>query len=112
MILVTGGAGYIGSHVVLELVRTGKEVIVLDNLSRGHKELAFGDVFEEGDVQNFSFVDQVFKKYNVEAVVHFAASSLVGESMKSPEDYYYNNVFGTLNLLRAMRINHVHRMVN
>ena len=111
MILVTGGAGYIGSHVVLELVRTGKEVIVLDNLSRGHKELAFGDVFEEGDLQNFSFVDHVFKKYNVEAVVHFAASSLVGESMTSPEDYYYNNIFGSLNLLRAMRMNDVHRIV-
>ncbi len=111
MILVTGGAGYIGSHVVLELNKTGKEVIVLDNLSRGHKELAFGDVFEEGDLQNFSFIDTVFKKYNIEAVVHFAASSLVGESMTSPEDYYYNNLFGSLNLLRAMRINDVNRIV-
>lgn len=111
MILVTGGAGYIGSHVVLELKEAGYEVLVLDNLSRGHRELAFGDAFEEGDLQNFPFLDGVFKKYDIEAVVHFAASSLVGESMKKPEEYYYNNVFGTLNLLRAMRINEVNKIV-
>jgi UDP-glucose 4-epimerase len=111
MILVTGGAGYIGSHVVLELKEAGYEVLVLDNLSRGHRELAFGDSFEEGDLQNFPFLDGVFKKYHIEAVVHFAASSLVGESMEKPEEYYYNNVFGTLNLLRAMRINEVNKIV-
>lgn len=111
MILVTGGAGYIGSHVVLELKESGYEVLVLDNLSRGHRELAFGNAFEEGDLQNFPFLDGVFKKYDIEAVIHFAASSLVGESMKRPEEYYYNNVFGTLNLLRAMRINEVDKIV-
>ena len=111
MILVTGGAGYIGSHVVLELKRNGEEVAVLDNLDRGHSDLTFGDVFEEGDLRNFPFLDSVFKKYSFEAVVHFAASSLVGASMSDPETYYYNNIFGTLNLLRAMRINSVRKIV-
>lgn len=111
MILVTGGAGYIGSHVVLELKRSGRDVVVLDNLSRGHEELALGDAFEEGDLQNYSFVDGVFKKYSFQAVLHFAASSLVGESMEDPEKYYYNNIFGTLNLFRAMRINKVDKIV-
>jgi UDP-glucose 4-epimerase len=111
MILVTGGAGYIGSHVVLELEKSGERVVVLDNLDRGHRELAFGEAFEEGDLRNFPFLDSLFKKYRFDAVVHFAANSLVGESMTDPESYYYNNVFGTLNLLRAMRINNVGKIV-
>ena len=111
MILVTGGAGYIGSHTVLALREAGHGVVVLDNLSRGHRDLVFSDHFEEGDLQNFPFLDSVFSKYSIRAVVHFAASSLVGESMKDPESYYYNNICGTLNLLRAMRKNRVMRLV-
>lgn len=111
MILVTGGAGYIGSHTVIALKEAGFRTVVADDLSRGHEELVFSDYFEEGDLKNYSFIDSVLKKYPLEAVIHFAASSLVGESMEKPEDYYYNNITGSLNLLRAMRINGIDKIV-
>lgn len=101
-ILVTGGAGYIGSHTVAALLERGEEVVVVDNLQTGHREAILGGAFYEGDLRDKAFLDQVFAENKIEAVIHFAANSLVGESMQNPAKYYDNNVFGTLTLLEAM----------
>lgn len=111
MLLVTGGAGYIGSHVALELRRRGRETLIFDDLSKGHRDLAGDAPFEEGDLKNLSRVREIFAKYPIEGVLHFAAKSLVGESMAMPMDYYRNNVVGTINLLTAMEEHGVKRMV-
>jgi len=103
VILVVGGAGYIGSHMVLDLLRAGYEVITLDNLSRGHRELLPGGTFVEGDLGNPDDLEQVFSAHPVKAVMHFAAHSLVGESVEQPLDYYRNNVVNTVTLLEAMQ---------
>ena len=104
-ILVTGGAGYIGSHAVLALQRAGYEVIVLDNLSYGHPELV-KDVLKVklviGDTRDRSLLDQLFANHEISAVMHFAAYIAVGESVSNPAKYYRNNVSGTLTLLEAM----------
>ena len=102
-ILVIGGAGYIGSHMVADLLRTGYPVVTLDNLSRGHRELLPGGDFIEGDLGNRGDLDRVFSQYPVKAVMHFAAWSLVGESVEKPLEYYRNNVANTLTLLEAMQ---------
>ena len=102
-ILVVGGAGYIGSHMVLDLQRAGYPVVTLDNLSRGHRELVPGGDFIEGDLGNPADLDTVFSRYPVKAVMHFAAWSLVGESVEQPLAYYRNNVANTLALLEAMQ---------
>lgn len=103
-ILVTGGAGYIGSHVVEELKQNGFVPIVYDNLSTGHENAVPEDVLLiNGDIHDMDFVKHVMCEYEIDAVMHFAASSLVGESMENPGRYYYNNVAGTLSLLDAMR---------
>lgn len=103
MILVVGGAGYIGSHTVKELILKGKKVIVLDNLSTGHREAVDGKaVFIQGDLGNDKIVEQIFETYPVEAVMHFAANSLVSESVQKPLKYYKNNVVSTLTLLEKM----------
>jgi UDP-glucose 4-epimerase len=103
MILVVGGAGYIGSHLVKELVKD-REVVVLDNLSTGHRwavdERAH---FVQGDLGNQNDLDVLFSTYSIEAVMHFAANSLVGESVVDPIKYYENNVASTLTLLKAMK---------
>jgi UDP-glucose 4-epimerase len=101
-ILVTGGAGYIGSHTVLELVGRGHRVVVLDNLSKGHRAALQGVELVHGDTGNCVLVRELFKKHEVEAVVHFAASSLVGESVRQPAAYYHNNLVKGLALLDAM----------
>jgi len=107
-ILVTGGAGYIGSHCVLSLLENGYEVVIFDNLSTGHIETVeklkkYGHVdFVKGDLQNLSDIKSLFNLYKTDAVIHFAAFSQVGESVKNPQKYYMNNVCGTLNLLSAM----------
>jgi UDP-glucose 4-epimerase len=101
-ILVVGGAGYIGSHMVLDLHRAGYEVVVLDNLSRGHQDLLTGGLFVEGDLGDISLLDRVFSQHRIAAVMHFAAFSLVGESVSKPLDYYRNNVAKTVELLAAM----------
>ncbi|UXH43200.1 UDP-glucose 4-epimerase GalE [Rossellomorea vietnamensis] len=102
MILVVGGAGYIGSHLVKELVEE-KEVVVLDNLSTGHENLIDERVrFVQGDLGNRETLEQLFSKYPIEAVMHFAANSLVGESVQNPYKYYDNNVSNTLTLLDVM----------
>lgn len=102
MILVVGGAGYIGSHLVKELIKT-KEVVVLDNLSTGFRSLVDNKaLFVEGDIGNVEVLNRIFTEYKIEAVMHFAANSLVGESVKNPYKYYQNNVSSTLNLLNTM----------
>ena len=113
MILVTGGAGYIGSHTTIALLNAGYDVVIFDNLELGHSEIietlkniqTKGRVvnFIQGDLKNLNDIKSVFERHkDIQAVVHFAAYSQVGESVKNPQKYYYNNVFGTLNLLNAM----------
>ncbi|AEI46175.1 UDP-glucose 4-epimerase GalE [Paenibacillus mucilaginosus] len=101
-ILVTGGAGYIGSHTVAELLARGEEVVIVDNLHQGHREAVLGGKLYEGDLRDAEFLDTVFGENEIDAVIHFAASSLVGESMQNPGKYYHNNVYGTLCLLEKM----------
>ena len=111
-LLVLGGAGYIGSHTALELIKKGHEVIVVDNLVTGY-EKAIPDkaVFYQGDIRNFDFLDNLFKKEKIDAVIHFAAYSLVGESVTNPLKYYDNNLYGTKVLLEAMIKNNVNKIV-
>lgn len=117
MILVTGGAGYIGSHCVMALLENNNDVVIFDNLSTGHIETVqtlqkYGNVeFQQGDLTNFDDINSVFNKFNIEKVVHFAAFSQVGESVVNPQKYYINNVCGTINLLRAMLENKVKKFV-
>jgi UDP-glucose 4-epimerase len=102
-ILVTGGAGYIGSHINLELHRRGYKTVVLDNLHRGHRELVHAGEYIAGDVTDAAVIKTVLSRYNIAAVMHFAALTYVGESVAAPAEYYTNNVAGTLNLLNCMR---------
>ncbi|WKY45588.1 UDP-glucose 4-epimerase GalE [Eubacteriaceae bacterium ES2] len=111
-ILVCGGAGYIGSHVVEALLEKNFQVVVLDNLSTGHrKAVPAAACFEEGDIKNLDFLMRLFKKHKIDGVMHFCANSLVGESMEKPILYYENNVAGTLNLLKAMVENNVLKFI-
>jgi len=103
VILVVGGAGYIGSHMVLDLLRADYPVVTLDNLSRGHRELLPGGEFIEGDLGNPADLEAVFSQYPVRAVMHFAAHSQVGESVDEPLMYYRNNVANTIGLLECMQ---------
>ncbi len=108
MILVVGGAGYIGSHCVLALSEKGYDVAILDNLSTGHIETVetlknIANVhFHKGDLLNIADLENVFSENKIDAVIHFAAFSLVGESVKEPKKYYVNNVMGSINLLNTM----------
>lgn len=111
-LLVLGGAGYIGSHTALELIKKGHEVIVVDNLVTGYeKAIPNKAVFYQGDIRNFDFLDNLFKKERIDAVIHFAAYSLVGESVTNPLKYYDNNLYGTKVLLEAMIKNNVNKIV-
>ncbi|MGF1539687.1 MAG: UDP-glucose 4-epimerase GalE [Pleurocapsa sp.] len=113
-ILVTGGAGYIGSHASLALKQAGYEVIVLDNLSYGHREIIEDVVKVElvvGDTSDRAILDQLFATRNIAAVMHFAAYIAVGESVQKPGAYYRNNVASTLNLLEAMVAHGVNKFV-
>ena len=101
-ILVTGGAGYIGSHCVAALLDQGADVVVVDDLSKGHRQAVKGGRLYIGDVADQHFLDGVFSRENVEAVIHFAAYSLVGESMSIPDEYFRNNVTAGLTLIRTM----------
>jgi len=111
MILVTGGAGYVGSHIVAELVDRGREVAVVDNLSCGHREAVRGVKLYEGDIRDEAFLDKVFSEIKVDAIIHFAANSLVGESVQNPLKYYDNNVGGAMSLVRAMVKHDVKKIV-
>lgn len=111
-VLVTGGAGYIGSHCVKQLKENGDTVVVLDNLFRGHIEAVPSDVaFEKIDLRNTEKVQEVLEKHNIEAVYHFAAHAFVGESVGDPLMYYDNNTWGTTSLLIAMKNAGVNRLV-
>ena len=110
-VLVTGGAGYIGSHTAKELSKAGYRVVAYDNLSRGHREAVRWGPLEEGDVLDQDRLRRVMEQHRVEAVLHFAAFIAVGESMQLPEIYFANNVGGTLSLLNAMRQAGVKRLV-
>ena len=109
-VLVVGGAGYIGSHMVKMLAERGIETTVFDNLSQGHRDAVIAGDFIQGDLLNKDNIDSVFKKH-FDAVIHFAALCYVGESVYRPLDYYRNNVIGTINLLDAMRNAGVGNMV-
>jgi len=102
-ILITGGAGYIGSHVNKLLSENGYETVVLDNLSKGHKQFCKWGELEKVDLANITEVEAIFKKHDIGAVVHFAAFIEVGESVKDPELFYKNNLKNTLNLLEVCR---------
>ncbi|RAK22092.1 UDP-galactose 4-epimerase [Anoxybacillus vitaminiphilus] len=103
MILVCGGAGYIGSHAVYRLIEKGEQVVVVDNLQTGHIKAVHPQAhFYKGDIRDREFLRNVFRKHDIETVVHFAANSLVGESMQEPLKYYDNNVYGTQVLLEVM----------
>ncbi|MDP3948331.1 MAG: UDP-glucose 4-epimerase GalE [bacterium] len=102
-ILVTGGAGYIGSHAVRALINQGKEVLVIDNLEKGHREAVPKEILIEGDLRDRALLEDVFQSNPIESVMHFAADSYVGESVENPGKYYENNILSSLNLLRAMQ---------
>jgi len=101
-ILVTGGAGYIGSHMVKMLSQAGHEVVVFDNLSRGFRDAVISGQFVEGDLRSSADVRNLFSVRSFDAVIHFAAFAYVGESVSKPREYYENNVTGTFNLLSGM----------
>lgn len=110
-ILITGGAGYIGSHTVQYFQEQNEYVIVVDNLQSGHEKSIQVDYLYKIDVRDKDALNKVFKSNNIEAVIHFAANSLVGESMKKPYEYYHNNVYGMLCLLDVMKENNVNKIV-
>ncbi|NYE56426.1 UDP-glucose 4-epimerase GalE [Carboxydothermus ferrireducens] len=112
MILVTGGAGYIGSHIVRQLCLKNEKVLVVDNLSKGHKKAV--DIRAKlivGDFGDENLLLEIFKKYDIKAVIHMAAQSLVGESMSQPEKYFEENISKTLSLLKVMLKANVKKMV-
>ncbi|WP_455717229.1 UDP-glucose 4-epimerase GalE [Anaerosporobacter sp.] len=111
-ILVLGGAGYIGSHTVYELIDKGEDVVIIDNLETGHIEAVHEKArFYKGDIRDRAFLDSVFAKEKIDAVIHFAANSLVGESMENPLKYYDNNLCGTKVLLEAMVAHGIDKIV-
>lgn len=110
-VLVTGGAGYIGSHMVAELLENHEDVVVFDNLEKGHRKAVSGGKFYHGDLRDKEALDKVFRENDIEAVIHFAAASLVGESVTNPIKYYNNNVYGTLCLMEKMKEYNVDKII-
>ena len=110
-ILITGGAGYIGSHANKMLYEKGYDTVVFDNLVYGYKNFVQWGEFVLGDLADYDQLDMVFQHYSIDAVMHFAAYAYVGESVTNPEKYYYNNVVNTLNLLKAMRKHDVNQFI-
>ncbi len=111
-VLITGGAGYIGSHVVLALLDSGREVVVVDDLSTGRREAVPGQVpFYQGNVGNGSLIGRILTEHGCRAVMHFAGSIIVPESVERPLDYYQNNVVGSARLLRACLDNDIEKFV-
>ena len=110
-ILVAGGAGYIGSHTCLDLFNKGFTPVVYDNLSNGHAEFVKWGPLEVGDIRDRGKLDEVFRKYDPLAIIHFAAAIEVGESVRDPGGYYDNNVSGTITLLRAAQAAGINKIV-
>jgi UDP-glucose 4-epimerase len=110
-LLVTGGAGYIGSHAVRHLLEHGHDVWIYDNLSRGHAQAVPANCLIRGELADTPALEAALRSRSIEAVVHFAALTYVGESTQEPERYYQNNVVNTLNLLAAMRRTGVNQFV-
>ncbi len=111
-ILVLGGAGYIGSHTVYELIDNGYNVVVADNMSTGHKEAVHSSAkLYIGDIRKEEFIENIFENESIDAVIHFAAFSVVSESMEEPLKYYNNNVYGTMVLLQSMEKHNVKNIV-
>ena len=111
-LLVLGGAGYIGSHTAVALLDRGHEVVIADNLITGYKQAVPKEaVFYQGDIRDYEFLNNLFKTEKIDAVIHFAAFSLVGESVTNPLKYYENNLYGTKVLLQAMIDNNVDKIV-
>ncbi len=111
-ILVLGGAGYIGSHTALELVKSGRDVVIADSLVTGYKKAIPEKArFYQGDIRDFEFLDNLFQQEKIDAVIHFAAYSLVGESVANPLKYYGNNLYGTKILLEARVKNNIDKIV-
>lgn len=111
MILIAGGAGYIGSHINQMLAEKGYETVVFDNLVYGHREAVTQGILEEGDLADTRRLNEIFEKYTIEAVFHFAAYAYVGESVTNPGKYYNNNVANTLHLLDAMVRHEVRNLI-
>lgn len=111
MILIVGGAGYIGSHVNKVLNETGYDTLILDNFSYGHRELVQWGEVVEGDLGDGELLDRIFQEYPITGVMHFAAFTYVGESVTHPAKYYHNNTSNTLNLLRSMIKNKVRNFI-
>ncbi|MEA5511020.1 UDP-glucose 4-epimerase GalE [Crocosphaera sp. UHCC 0190] len=113
-ILVTGGAGYLGSHTVQQLTHYGYEVIILDNLSNGHEDIVKNVLkvpLIKGDIRDSKLLEQILRDHSIDAVIHFAADAYVGESTENPAKYYNNNVGGTLTILEAMKKSEVDKFV-
>ena len=111
-VLVLGGAGYIGSHTVYELIDAGRDVVIVDNLLTGFKAAVHPKAkFYEADIRDRKAMDEIFEKENIEGVIHFAACSQVGESMSQPLKYYDNNLYGTMVLLQSMVAHGVDKIV-
>ncbi len=110
-VLVVGGAGYIGSHMVKALLDNDHDVIILDDLSRGHRDLVIGGTFIHGSLHDADLLDRVFADHRIDAVMHFAAHSQVGESVTAPLIYYRNNVAATVELIDAMVRHDVRRFI-
>jgi UDP-glucose 4-epimerase len=110
-VLVCGGAGYIGSHMVAELLEKGEEVVILDNFQKGHRDSLVGGKLYCGDLRDTEILNKIFTENNIDAVIDFAADSLVGESVTEPLKYFDNNIGSTINLLKAMRDHNVKYIV-
>jgi len=119
MVLVTGGAGYIGSHTLISLDEAGYDFVVYDNLCNSSKEslkrvekiISKEIIFEEGDIRDTKTLDMVFQKYDIDSVIHFAGLKAVGESVEKPLEYYDNNIYGTLVLLEVMKAHECKKIV-
>lgn len=110
-VLVTGGAGYVGSHTVKELAKRGHDVVTYDNLTTGHRDFVRWGPLVEGDIRDTEKLKGALEEFSIEAVLHFAASAYVGDSMRAPGFYFRNNVEGTLSVLEAMRDIGVQRII-
>ena len=111
-ILVCGGAGYIGSHTVYKLIEQGKDVVIIDNLQSGHMSAVHPKAkFYKGDIRDASILDKIFTENKIESIIHFAANSLVGESMEKPLLYFNNNVYGMQILLESMVKHNIRNIV-